>query len=96
LLDNAIAATPKGGKILVDLSRKADGVRIVVSDNGKGMTRDELRRALDGLRTGADGRPERRQGLGIPLARQLVEAHGGTLSILSRAGEGTTATILLP
>jgi signal transduction histidine kinase len=96
LLDNAIAATPKGGKILVDLSRKADGVRIVVSDNGKGMTRDELRRALDGLRTGADGRPERRQGLGIPLARQLVEAHGGTLSILSRAGEGTTATIQLP
>ena len=96
LLDNAIAATPKGGKILVDLSRKADGVRIVVSDNGRGMTRDELRRALDGLRTGADGRPERRQGLGIPLARQLVEAHGGTLSILSRAGEGTTATIQLP
>lgn len=96
LLDNAIVATPKGGKILVDLSRKTDGVRIVVSDNGKGMSRDELRRALEGLRTGADGRPERRQGLGIPLARQLVEAHGGTLDILSRPGEGTTATILLP
>ncbi len=96
LLDNAIVATPKGGKILVDLSRKTDGVRIVVSDNGKGMSRDELRRALEGLRTGADGRPERRQGLGIPLARQLVEAHGGTLDILSRSGEGTTATILLP
>ncbi len=96
LLDNAIAATPSGGKILVDLSRKADGVRIVVSDNGQGMTRDELRRALEGLRTGADGKPERRQGLGIPLARQLVEAHGGTLDIVSRRGEGTTATILLP
>ncbi|TCJ37261.1 PAS domain-containing sensor histidine kinase [Parafrankia sp. BMG5.11] len=96
LLDNAIAATPQGGKILVELSRKADGVRIIVSDNGKGMTRDELRRALEGLRTGANGRPERRAGLGIPLARQLVEAHGGTLEIVSRAGEGTTATILLP
>ena len=96
LLDNAVAATPTGGKILVDLSRKTDGVRIVVSDNGKGMSRDELRRALDGLRTGSDGRPERRQGLGIPLARQLVEAHGGTLDIVSRPGEGTTATILLP
>ncbi|GGD94656.1 two-component sensor histidine kinase [Tsuneonella deserti] len=96
VLDNAIAATPRGGKILVDLSRKSDGVRIVVSDNGKGMSRDELRRALEGLRTGPDGRPERRQGLGIPLARQLVEAHGGSLELLSRRGEGTTATILIP
>ncbi|MXO73714.1 histidine kinase [Altererythrobacter aerius] len=96
LLDNAIAATPRGGKILVDLSRKADGLRIVVSDNGKGMTAAELRRALEGLRTGPDGKPERRQGLGIPLARQLVEAHGGTLEIVSRPHEGTFATITLP
>ncbi|MGN6500144.1 MAG: PAS-domain containing protein [Tsuneonella sp.] len=96
LLDNAIAATSKGGKILVDLSKKKDGARIVVSDNGKGMSRDELSRALDGLRTGPDGKPERRQGLGIPLARQLVEAHGGTLEIQSQKRAGTTATILLP
>ncbi|MGX7952295.1 ATP-binding protein [Tsuneonella sp. HG249] len=96
LLDNAIAATPDGGKLLVDLSRKNDGVRIVISDNGKGMTRDELRRALEGLHTGVDGKAERRQGLGIPLARQLVEAHGGTLEIVSRRGEGTFATIHLP
>ncbi len=96
LLDNAIAATDEGGKILVDLSRKNDGVRIVISDNGRGMSRTELRRALEGLREGPDGRPERRQGLGIPLARQLVEAHGGTLDIVSRPREGTFATILLP
>lgn len=96
LLDNAIAATGEGGKILVDLSRKKDGVRIVVSDNGRGMSRDELRRAIEGVHLGADGRPERRQGLGIPLARQLVEAHGGTLEIVSRRGEGTFATIHLP
>lgn len=96
LLDNAIAATDKGGKILVDLSRKNDGVRIVVSDNGRGMSKDELRRAMEGLTTGPDGKPERRQGLGIPLARQLVEAHGGTLDIVSRRGEGTFATIWLP
>lgn len=96
LLDNAIAATGEGGKILIDLSRKKDGVRIVVSDNGRGMSRDELRRAIEGVHLGADGRPERRQGLGIPLARQLVEAHGGTLEIVSRRGEGTFATIHLP
>lgn len=96
LLDNAIAATPQGGKVLVDLSRKKDGVRIVVSDNGRGMSAAELRRALEGVRVGADGVPERRQGLGIPLARQLIEAHGGSLEIVSEPGEGTFATILLP
>ena len=39
---------------------------------------------------------ERRHGLGIPLARQLIEAHGGTLEIRSRKNSGTTATIILP
>lgn len=96
LLDNAIAATSQGGKILVDLSQRKDGTRIVVSDNGKGMGKRDLARALDGLRTAPDGTLERRQGLGIPLARQLVEAHGGTLDIVSQKGAGTTATIHLP
>ena len=97
LLDNAIVATDRGGKILVDLSRKPEGTRIVISDNGCGMSPEELRRALEGLRPSADGRGmERRQGLGIPLARQLVEAHGGELTIHSRPKLGTSAMIVLP
>ncbi len=97
LLDNALEATPKGGKLLVDLSRKKDGVRIVISDNGRGMTAEELSRAMDGLRpAGNGGGMERRQGLGIPLARQLVELHGGTLEIHSERDVGTTAMIHLP
>jgi signal transduction histidine kinase len=97
LLDNAIAATPAGGKILVALSRRKGVSEIVISDNGAGMTQQELARALDGLRQAPDGSGlERRQGLGIPLARQLVEAHGGTLEFVSRKGEGTFATIRLP
>ena len=97
LLDNAIAATPKGGKILVDVGKPKGVARIVVSDNGRGMAKAELARALDGLRENKDGSGlEKRQGLGIPLARQLVEAHGGSLEILSRQGAGTTATILVP
>ena len=92
VLDNAIAATPSGGKILLDLSKAQGVVRIVVSDNGRGMDADELRRLQQG---GAiDG--GRKQGLGIPLARQLVEAHGGTLEILSQLGEGTSVIIALP
>jgi signal transduction histidine kinase len=97
LLDNAIAATPKGGRVLVSLSRRKQGVRIVISDNGPGMRPSELARALDGYRIGADGKPEgKRGGLGLPLARQLVEAHGGRLDMQSEKGVGTTATINLP
>ena len=89
LLDNAIAATPSGGKILVDLSKNKGVAQIVISDNGAGMTVQELSRAMEGQID------ERRQGLGIPLAKQLVESHGGTLQIESRKGEGTAAIIRL-
>jgi len=97
ILDNAISATPERGRILVALTRRKQGARIVISDNGEGMKPSELARALDGYRIGADGKPEpRRGGLGLPLARQLIEAHGGRLEMQSERGAGTTATISLP
>ncbi|PZT87204.1 MAG: histidine kinase [Citromicrobium sp.] len=97
LLDNAIANTPQGGRILVDIAKRQGRNTIVISDNGRGMTQHELARALEGIRMKPDGKGiERRHGLGIPLARQLVEAHGGTLEIQSRKNSGTTAVITLP
>jgi len=97
VIDNAIAATPPDGRILVALSRRKQGARIVISDNGSGMKPSEMARALDGYRVGTDGRPEaRRGGLGLPLARQLIEAHGGRLDIQSEKGTGTTVTVTLP
>ena len=97
VVDNAIAATKSGGKILVDLSRQKAGARIVISDNGVGMEAAELARALDGAKLSPEGKPgERRQGRGLPLARQLVEAHGGKLELASEKGLGTTVSITLP
>ena len=97
VLDNAIAATPPGGRILVELSRGKKAARIVISDNGPGMDPAALARALDGMKLSADGKAmERRQGVGLPLARQLVEAHGGKLELLSEPGQGTAAIIELP
>jgi signal transduction histidine kinase len=97
LVDNAIAATPRGGRILVDVSPLRDGSRVVISDNGPGMDSTTLARALEGLKLAPDGSSYvRRQGLGLPLARQLVEAHGGTLELLSEPGQGTSAIVTLP
>lgn len=101
LVDNAIIATPAGGRVLVELSRHKvkdhDLARIVVSDNGPGMDAQKLARALEGIKPNADGSVvERRQGLGLPLARRLIEAHGGTLELHSEPGQGTTAIVELP
>lgn len=95
ILDNAIEATPEKGRILVALSRRRSGARIIVSDNGDGMAPSELARALDGYRVGEDGEDDVKRGLGLPLARQLIEAHGGRLEIQSERGAGTTVTVHL-
>jgi len=96
ILDNAIKATPPKGRVLVALTRRKQGARVVISDNGEGMKPSELARALDGYRTSPDGKTDSRRGLGLPLARQLIEAHGGRLEMTSEKGVGTTATINLP
>ncbi|WP_088310063.1 sensor histidine kinase [Novosphingobium sp. B 225] len=97
VIDNAMAATPSGGRILVELTGRKGKARVVISDNGPGMDKATLARALDGLKLTADGKAvERRQGLGLPLARQLIEAHGGTLTLHSEPGQGTAAIIDLP
>ncbi|BDW82420.1 two-component sensor histidine kinase [Erythrobacter sp. Dej080120_24] len=98
LLDNAIEHTPEGGKIVIEIPKPSvnDEWRgmIVVSDNGEGMTPDELARAEGALRGGDEAGEG--TGLGIRLARQLVEAHGGTLEMASEKGRGTVAAITLP
>ncbi len=100
LVDNAISATPRGGRILVQVSRErgtsGDLAQIVVSDNGAGMDERALARALDGVKVSGDRKVDRRQGLGLPLARQLIEAHGGTLRLMSEPGQGTAAIVQLP
>jgi signal transduction histidine kinase len=101
LLDNAIAGTPDGGRIVIEIRRASEpglgwNVEISIADNGRGMSAQELALAQGGVKPGGEGAPERRTGLGIPLARQLIAAHDGTLEIVSRKGAGTTATIRLP
>ncbi len=97
LIDNAIAYTPKGGRVLLHADGDAQQAMIVVSDNGPGMDAASQARAfdqfsrVDGLRDGSTA-----LGLGLPVARHFVEAHGGTLTLHSQLGEGTVASVQLP
>ncbi|MXO64735.1 PAS domain-containing sensor histidine kinase [Altericroceibacterium endophyticum] len=97
IVDNAIAASPRGGRILVTLKRKSGKLEIAIADSGVGMSGGELARALDGYLLNTENADDsRRRSLGLPLARHLIAAHGGRLELTSEKGVGTKATITLP
>jgi len=100
LLHNAAKFTPEGGRIGLRAGSHADDVEIVVQDEGRGIP-PELLPHIFGLFEQGDTVPLARSdgglGLGLPLARRLVEMHGGTLTAESPgAGRGATFTIRLP
>jgi signal transduction histidine kinase len=97
LLSNAVKFTPAGGLVRLAADAKSS-IELSVADTGIGMTQQEVERALETFRQ-VDGSSTRRYqgaGVGLPLAKQLIELHGGSLSIASRPGVGTTITIRLP
>lgn len=96
LLRHAIGETPDGGRVLLHVDGTADKARVIVSDNGPGMTEAAVRRAFDRFAQGIARGGERALGLGLPLAKRFVEAHGGTVELLSEPGQGTLVTVELP
>lgn len=99
LVSNAIKFTPATGSVSITASRLAgDNVEIVVRDTGVGMTEEEVVIALTPFGQVDASRTRWREGtgLGLPIARSLVELHGGTLEITSRKGSGTAIRIRLP
>ena len=94
LLDNAVRYTApirkSGGRVLLHATGDAHGIDIIVSDNGPGMP-EAVVAVTKGQQAGtASG------GIGLALARQLVAAHGGTMEVVSEAGQGTLVRISLP
>ncbi len=97
LLSNALKFTAEGGMVKVSLMRDAQGhVHITVSDNGIGMSEEDLPRALSVFGQVDRNKSHEGTGLGLPLCKMFAELHGGKLSIGSRLGEGTTVRISLP
>ena len=98
LLENAITHTPEGGTVTV-AARAADGhVAISVSDTGPGIPPEDLSRVFDRFYRADPSRSRTTggSGLGLTIARRLVEAHGGTIDAESVPGEGSRFTVRLP
>jgi signal transduction histidine kinase len=97
LLRHAVAATPEKGRVLLHLDGNSRVARVIVSDNGPGMGREQAASAFDRFAQFGNARGgERTLGLGLPIARQFVEAHRGRIELISEPGEGTLITVELP
>ena len=98
LLDNAESFTPEGERITVGLSRHGDHARLTVSDHGPGIPPAHAERVFERFFTHRPGQPDAREthaGLGLSIARTIVESYGGTIRAVP-AERGARFDVLLP
>jgi two-component system OmpR family sensor kinase len=99
LLANARTHTPAGTEIAVSIAEGADGVRIAVSDTGPGLSEEDQKRIFerfyraDSSRVRIDGEGS---GLGLSIVDAVMKAHGGSVSVTSEQGKGSTFTLFFP
>ncbi|MBV9044918.1 MAG: PAS domain S-box protein [Alphaproteobacteria bacterium] len=97
-LSNAVKFTPAGGTVTTKVERTADGIAFSVIDTGIGMSAADVKVALQafGQIDSKVARQHQGTGLGLPISKSLIEMHGGTLTVVSAPGEGTTMTATFP
>ena len=92
LIKNAVEAMPEGGTLEIESIQNSDDTAITFDDTGQGMSEDVLAKVFTPLfTTKAKG-----MGLGLPICKRIVEAHGGKISVQSVLGKRTTFTVVLP
>ena len=97
LLSNAIKYNRPGGSVRLYVLRHAEALEFNVADSGYGLDEAQQGRLFNPFeRLGAERGPVAGTGLGLALSRQLAEAMGGTISVISRRGEGSTFSLRLP
>jgi PAS domain S-box-containing protein len=99
LMSNAIKFTPKSGRVTLSAEMNEEGdLKIAVSDTGIGIAQKDIAKAMEtfGQVQSSLSRKHGGTGLGLPLAKGIVELHGGQFAIASQPNEGTTVTVRLP
>src|SRR5262249_45692554 len=96
LLDNAIKYTPEGGQVTMSLNKTPAGAMVSFRDTGIGIPAEEQDKIWLRLYRGDKSRSQRGLGLGLSLVKAVVEAHGGSVSVLSQPNQGSQFTVRLP
>jgi PAS domain S-box-containing protein len=96
VLDNAVQFTPEGGAITVGTAADATQITITVQDTGIGIGEHDLPHIFERFYRADKARTTRGAGLGLPVARKIIEQHGGTIQVDSVPDQGTTFTVTLP
>jgi len=98
VLDNAIRYTPHGGIISISLAQQGQTALVTIQDTGVGISRDHIPHIFDRFYRvdKSRSRAEGGSGLGLAICKQIAEAHGGGISVVSQAGKGSTFSIRLP
>jgi signal transduction histidine kinase len=96
LLSNAVGFSPEGAAVTLSAERRADAVVFTVIDRGPGIPPEAKDKVFDWFETDSQGSEHRGTGLGLSLVRSFVELHGGTITIDSTVGKGTTVTCVFP
>ncbi len=96
LIDNAVRYTPSGGTVALRAAAGADGIRLTVEDSGPGIAAEELPRVFEAFWRADPARSTRGSGLGLTLAKRIVEALGGRIEASSRPGRGSRFEVSVP
>jgi signal transduction histidine kinase len=98
LIGNALRHTPAGGRVEVHARRTASGVEVSVSDTGEGIRDEDLQHIFESFYRGEKSRSRFTggAGLGLAISKGIVQAHGGEITVQSKAGQGSQFTFTLP
>lgn len=95
LIDNAIKFDEPGGRLLLQLDHKDEDLRVRISDNGRGMTQEQMAHIFERFYQADGSHAAEGSGLGLALVRQIIIQEGGDIRVESVPGEGTCFTVLL-
>jgi signal transduction histidine kinase len=91
LMLNAIEAMPDGGTLSIVLHQSEESLRLEIADTGRGIGEAEAKKIFEPFYT----TKEQGLGLGMPYAKKIIDQHGGTISVSSQPGKGTTISLVL-
>jgi signal transduction histidine kinase len=97
LISNALKFTPEGGRVVLQVERRADHLLITITDSGDGIAPEALPHVFDEFYQGTGDKKRQGVGLGLAIVKHIVNAHGGVVEAKSEGcGKGSTFTVMLP